>query len=120
MASNEFGPLLRQLRKSRGMTIAQLADLLGVSVPYVSDVERSNRRAFSGATLVALEAALQLHPREVKQVQAAALRDRGAVEIASSRQEVLVVAALFGGRCDELSNGQLERIQAVLDEVNNG
>lgn len=38
-----FGERLRELRKREGKTLGDLAELLDVSVVYVSDVERGNR-----------------------------------------------------------------------------
>ena len=38
-----FGPRLRAIREAAGLTQAQLAERLGVSVPRVSDLERGRR-----------------------------------------------------------------------------
>lgn len=38
-----LGDLLRELRLARGLTLRQLADLVGVSAPFVSDLERGRR-----------------------------------------------------------------------------
>lgn len=40
---SSFGPLLRGLRSRAGLTLRDLATFLGVSVPYLSDVERGAR-----------------------------------------------------------------------------
>jgi transcriptional regulator with XRE-family HTH domain len=42
-----FGQLLRKLRKARGLTLTQLGSALAVSPTFLSDVERSTRRALA-------------------------------------------------------------------------
>jgi transcriptional regulator with XRE-family HTH domain len=42
----EFGVKLRALRASRGLTLRQMADIAGVSLTFLSDVERGERPAF--------------------------------------------------------------------------
>lgn len=40
----EFGQVLRRLRESRNMSLREAAKVLGVSAPYLSDVELGRRR----------------------------------------------------------------------------
>ena len=47
-----FGDLLRKLRRKADKTLGDVARLLGVSVVYVSDVERGNRKPFSNERIV--------------------------------------------------------------------
>lgn len=42
--SDTFGQLLRKRRQQAGLTLTEMAERLQVSVPYLSDVERGNRR----------------------------------------------------------------------------
>lgn len=46
MKSGEFGSALREARIAAGFTIARVAEVIAVSVPYFSDVERGRRRPF--------------------------------------------------------------------------
>jgi DNA-binding XRE family transcriptional regulator len=39
------GAKVRRIRRERGMTLLQLGNAVGVSVPYLSDIERGNRTA---------------------------------------------------------------------------
>jgi transcriptional regulator with XRE-family HTH domain len=40
---NEFGELIREARIKRGVTLRTLSETLGLSVPYLSDVEHGRR-----------------------------------------------------------------------------
>lgn len=35
---------IRDIRKENGITLKDLAEKVGVSIPYLSDIERGNRR----------------------------------------------------------------------------
>lgn len=41
---SRFGAILRAARAAHGVTLARLATTLGVSVPYLSDVEHGRRK----------------------------------------------------------------------------
>lgn len=49
---------LRDIRKSKGMTLANLAKRVGVSIAYLSDIERGNRKG-SPATIQRINEALK-------------------------------------------------------------
>lgn len=38
------GNRIREIRKKHGMTLMDLAGRVGVSIPYLSDIERGNRK----------------------------------------------------------------------------
>lgn len=59
---SEMGKRVRALRKARGLTQVQLAALLRVSQPGISDIERGDTHAVTGETLTALARALQTNP----------------------------------------------------------
>ena len=40
-----FGPKLREVREARGHSLRQVARQAGISAPYLSDIERGNRKA---------------------------------------------------------------------------
>jgi transcriptional regulator with XRE-family HTH domain len=44
------GPLVRLLREARGMTITALAEKVGVSIGFLSRIEREKRTAYVGLT----------------------------------------------------------------------
>jgi len=52
---------IRALRKARGLTIAQLAELVGVSVPHISEVERGKKN-LNNHLMTRISAALGVQP----------------------------------------------------------
>lgn len=50
-AATSFGAVLRSKRLAHGVTLARLAATLGVSVPYLSDVERGRRSPLRAALI---------------------------------------------------------------------
>lgn len=55
----ELGARIRQARTTRNMSQLELADACGISVPYVSDVERG-KKCFSVDILLRIAQALQV------------------------------------------------------------
>lgn len=55
----ELGARIRQARTSRNMSQLELADACGISVPYVSDIERG-KKCFSVDILLRIALALQI------------------------------------------------------------
>ena len=60
----QFGKILRQNRTSQGLTQEELAFRAGMSVPYLSDLERGRWNP-SLAVLIDLAGALNVHPSEL-------------------------------------------------------
>lgn len=60
----QFGRLLREKRVARGLTQEELAFSAGMSVPYLSDLERGRWNP-SLAMIVDLAVALQVRPAEL-------------------------------------------------------
>lgn len=60
----QFGAILRDLRTTKGLSQEELAFRAGMSVPYLSDLERG-RSAPSLAMVVDLARALAMHPSEM-------------------------------------------------------
>ena len=56
---SELGARIRQARTTRNMSQLELADACGISVPYVSDVERG-KKCFSVDILLRIAQALQV------------------------------------------------------------
>lgn len=61
------GLKIRAAREKKGMTLAQLAEKIGKTAPYLSDIERGNRRG-SYATLVMIARVLDLSIDEIWEV----------------------------------------------------
>lgn len=61
---DEFGRILRELRTAKGLSQEEVAHRAGMSVPYLSEIERG-RSSPSLAMLVDLALALDTHPSEM-------------------------------------------------------
>jgi len=61
---------LRTIRRAKDVTQAQLADLVGVDVTTISDLERGKNRNPSWETVVRLARALDVAPEELFPVPA--------------------------------------------------
>ena len=61
------GLKIRAAREKKGMTLAQLAEKIGKTAPYLSDIERGNRRG-TYATLVMIARVLDLSIDEIWEV----------------------------------------------------
>ncbi|WBQ08342.1 BTAD domain-containing putative transcriptional regulator [Kribbella sp. CA-293567] len=74
----QFGVLVREFRRTAGMTQRGLADLAGLSAGAVRDLEQGRTRSPKPASVRALAAALELSERDTEKLQAAAAAQRSA------------------------------------------
>lgn len=113
-----FGELLRHLRRQADKTLGDVAKLLGVSVVYLSDVERGNRNPFSRGRI--LRIADFLNNADPAQLLEAADRERGFIEYditdATPLQAEVVGGLVTGLARGGISEDQLHKIQDVLRE----
>jgi len=112
-----FGDLLRRLRRKANRTLGDVARLLGVSVVYLSDIERGNRRPLSRERILRVADFLEIEPTELME---AADRERGVIEY-DIRKARPLEADVVGGLVAGLSRGgitdeQLQSIQRILKE----
>lgn len=110
-----FGELLRNQRRKTGKTLGDIARLLGVSVVYLSDVERGNRRALSHDRILKIATFLDEDPTPLME---AADRERGFIEY-DIRKARPLEADVVGGLVAGLARGgvtdeQLHDIQDIL------
>ena len=115
--NERFGDLLRQLRRTADKTLGDVSRELGVSVPYLSDVERGNRNPFTTARLIQLAKFLKADATPLIE---AADRERGIIEYDIRRASPLQ-ADVVGGLVTGLARGgvsdhQLEGIRKILNE----
>lgn len=61
---HQFGRIVRERRTAKSLTQEELAYRAGMSVPYLSDIERG-RSAPSLAMLVDLAVGLEMHPADL-------------------------------------------------------
>ena len=114
-----FGDALRKNRRGAGKTLSAVAKLLGVSVVYVSDVERGNRRALNSDRIVKVAKFLMV---DAKPLIEAADIERGIIEYDITNAKPLE-ADVVGGLVVGLARGgvtdrQLRRIKRILDKDN--
>ena len=112
-----FGVALRRTRQSAEKTLGDVARLLGVSVVYVSDVERGNRRPFSNERILKVARLLNADPAPLI---AAADVEKGVIEYEISDAKPLE-ARVVGDLVSGLARGgvtreQLERIKHILKD----
>ena len=112
-----FGDRLRRTRQKAKKTLGDVAKLLEVSVVYVSDVERGNRRPFSNGRILRVASFLEADPAPLI---AAADVDKGVIEYDISRAKPLE-AAVVGGLVSGLARGgvtddQLKKIRNILKD----
>ncbi len=110
-----FGDLLRQQRRKADKTLGDVARLLGVSVVFLSDVERGNRRPLGNERLIRIGELLGVDPAPLIE---AADRERGFIEYDIRRARPLE-ADVVGGLVAGLARGgvtdeQLHDIQKIL------
>ena len=117
----QFGDALRKQRRNAEKTLGDVAGLLGVSVVYVSDVERGNRRPFRNERIIRIAKFLQADPAPLI---AAADVERGVIEYDITKAKPLEVDVV-GGLVSGLARGgvtddQLQRIKSILAKEEGG
>ena len=76
--AESFGPLLQTLRRRAGVSQLQLADAIGKTAQYISNIEKGKNNAPPDpGALDAMIAALQLSPAEAREFRLCAFADRG-------------------------------------------
>ena len=110
-----FGAALRAARREAGKRLSDVADLLGVSVVYVSDVERGNRRPFGNDRILRVTNYLKT---DAAPLIAAADQERGVIEYDITKARPLE-ADVVGGLVSGLARGgvtdyQLRKIRKIL------
>ena len=114
-----FGDALRKTRRNAEKTLGDIAKLLDVSVVYVSDVERSNRRPFNNERILKIARFVKTDPVPLI---AAADVERGVIEYDITQAKPLE-AAVVGGLVSGLARGgvttdQLRKIEKILKDSN--
>ena len=111
-----FGELLRKQRRNADKTLGDIARLLSVSVVFLSDVERGNRKPLSNERILKITGFLNGDP--VPLMEAADL-ERGFIEY-DIRKARPLEADVVGGLVAGLARGgvtddQLHHIQKILN-----
>ena len=109
MNSEPFGELIRASRRRQNKSLQEVADALGVTAVYVSEVERRKRPPFTMERLPALSRVLGL---DIQTLITAAWTEKGMIEWAagaSDKQIEALVALARGG----FSDNELEAILQI-------
>ena len=112
-----FGDALRRARQDAEKTLGDVAKLLDVSVVYVSDVERGNRRPFSNERIINIARLINTDPAPLI---AAADIERGVIKYDITEGKPLE-AAVVGDLVSGLARGgvtddQLQEIKRILKD----
>lgn len=76
---NSFGEFIKDKRAEKGITMRRMAELLGCSAPYLSDVEKDRRNPFDMEKLRRLSRILSLSRNEYELMLDLAGRSRNSV-----------------------------------------
>ena len=113
-----FGEKLKTMRIEKRMSLRRLADIIGVSAPYLSDVERGQRSSLSAEHLAKVAEALNLDEGERRELFDAAAESRGepiASDVILYAGEVKTVSAALR-KARELNLGDEEWLQ-IIEEM---
>lgn len=107
-----FGRRLRSEREKAKVTLTKLAEHLGISIPYLSDIERGNRAPFDNAKILAAADLLNIHSKELLREAAVS---RGVIELnANVPPKQREVAAMLMRGWNDLTDDQLNKIESAL------
>ena len=109
----EFGERIREARNAKGLSITALAEHLGVTKVYVSDVERGRRAPFSLARIKQVSDALDCDPFDLYLL---AVRSRGHVVLPTAEvsKEQSRLAAVLSYRWSDFDNDAVNKMIGAL------
>jgi transcriptional regulator with XRE-family HTH domain len=111
----KFGVLLRQLREAASVSIGSLARHLGVSVPYLSDVERGNRPPLVHEKIIRAAAFLEADPATLLQ-SAGETRGTFHLDAANVSGSAREVGAMLAHQWSGMSSQKLKKMKQLLEE----
>jgi transcriptional regulator with XRE-family HTH domain len=109
----KFGEMIREARRRAKKTLQAAANVIGVSIVYVSEVELGKRPPFSAERT---EKLANFYETDVRPLLQAACRERGYLEIdmhSSSESQLRAVSGLARGG---ISEKQWEQICDVIEK----
>lgn len=112
-ASNSFGAKIRKIRETARKSLSDLAAAMGVSVVYVSDIERGRRNPPLGEKLTKMAEFLNIDREEV---ETWALKERKKVELDLDARTSMVsdAALMLARRWDSISDDDASQILKIL------
>ena len=117
MEKRTFGQLLRQCREDAGKTLKDVAARLGLSVVYLSDIERSRRNPPTAEAIKKIADFIGCPARQLLD-QADIDRKRVEIPIASAGNST-EAALVLARRWPDLTDDQLQHIMSIVKEEKN-
>jgi len=113
-----FGRLLRQLRENNNKTMGDLADHLGTTVSFVSDMERGQKPPMTSVRIRQTSSFLGLNAGELEALLIAAACSRGNFELDAENvtPKAREVGAMLMRSWSELTDEQLEAIESAMKQ----
>ncbi len=112
--SDNFGSLLASIRKQRGLSLAKLGDLAGVSASYINRIELNQRQAPSYPIIEKLANALDVN---INTLLVAAGANIDSFETKSLRELMFSNSISFEENEESLSLGKKERLINLIDYI---
>lgn len=114
MTKHHFGDYLRRSRETAGYRLGEFARLLGVSGPYLSDVELGNRAPFGTEHLAKIA---ELLPVDLRTLQVKAAETRGAFALEPVTEGHQRTGRALMRRWNELDTKKLEMIREIVGDI---
>lgn len=111
---NHFGEILRTARQAKNRTMGDIARLLGVSVPFISDVEHNRRPPLSHERIERVAAFLEVDATEL---HLAAARFKGSVELDTNSDRRQQAAAALARGWTDYSDAELDQIRLFAEQM---
>lgn len=111
-----LGRRLRELREQRGLTLAAMADALGVSAAYLSAVEHGKRARPRSGFLELVNACLSLDWEEAEELRRLSeiSRPRVVLDTGGLSPKATELANLLADRIRELDDSRIDTLLAEL------
>jgi transcriptional regulator with XRE-family HTH domain len=108
-----FGEVFREARKRAGKTMQDVASYIGVTVPYISDVENDNRSPLVSERIVKAAELFGIDPLILLE-SAAKTRNSCDLDLTGASDKRIQVGAALQRGWPELSDGDLDRIDDII------
>lgn len=115
---NKFGDLLREYRKSKGITLGAFAGMLGMPATNLSDIELGRRQPLRVDLIERAAKVLELTESQVDELVAAAAESRGAIELPlDGRTHAAELGAALMREWPTMTTDDVERLSAFVREL---
>ena len=110
-----FGEYIRHLREQANKSMRAMAEAVGVSVVYISDIERGRRNPPQGEKLSKLAEFLEMDIKDLEEM-AAKERKRVGLELEDKGDIIADAALTLARRWDSITNEEASQILKILDK----